>query len=510
MKKGPFKKVAALSFVLIITVVIVLSMVQNPEAVVLPQSSNVICVPDRSCNNGGTLPNTNFPNGDTFVFTNVQPSAIADGDSANPLTGNDTVMLLTSDFSFQTYWADADFNSRITSFVQNGGKLIIYDSESTTSDFSGFIYPFTASAPGAYGASTPVVNLLDDTLSSDDPTSDRYVNMALLTSTDAGGDANTMVSYNSNWYIDMVANNTLGVFGPVHTYAFYGDGMIIYNGLDIDYASATQVGNATGSQVLGMIWYLELSGQDIGPGVSVSGLTLSPKTATNPVETMHTVTATVTDSLAQPVEGKAVNFSITSGPNTGLKGAGVSDAQGQVTFSWSSSTAGTDTVTASMEGVENQTITDTATKTWVVEATASKVALTPKIGANPVGASHTVTATVTDDQDNPVSGVTVNFTVTSGPSMGTSGTGVTDAQGEATFSWTSNVVGTDTVTATIMLATGQPTSDTATKDWIPGNQIPEVPLGTIAIAAFMLIGIGLFMARGRISKKLKTWSIRTL
>lgn len=367
MRRNKAKKLAVTSLLSMCALILVSTlMVSNVSAAVFPKSSNVALVPDRYCSHGGRLPISGFPNGDTFTFTDMQPSVIADGTIADPLAAYDTVMLMTSDFSFGYYWGDSDFSSRITNFVANGGKLIIYDSESQTSDFSTFIYPFAASTPGAMGASTPVTIVDDNTLSSNNAADASYVNIALLTSTDAGGDANSMVTYNSNWYLDMAATNILNVYGPVHTYALYGDGLIIYNGLDIDYAS-TAVNNLSGSGVLGMIWYLELCGHDLGPGISVSGLTLSPKTATNYLGETHTVTALVTDSVGTPVPDITVDFEITAGPNMALSGSGVSDENGLVTFEWSSSVAGIDTVTATMATATGQAVSDTATKTWIDE-----------------------------------------------------------------------------------------------------------------------------------------------
>ena len=65
----------------------------------------------------------------------------------------------------------------------------------------------------------------------------------------------------------------------------------------------------------------------------------------------------------------------------------------------------------------------------------------------------------------------MTFTVTLGPNVGTTGTGVTNASGDATFTYTSNgAAGTDTIEATATLTgTGgvpTPVKDTATKTWI--------------------------------------------
>jgi len=73
--------------------------------------------------------------------------------------------------------------------------------------------------------------------------------------------------------------------------------------------------------------------------------------------------------------------------------------------------------------------------------------LAPPTAENPVGASHTVTATLTDDDQNPVAGETIGFEVVTGPNAGLTGTAVTDASGMASFTYTGATGGTDTITA---------------------------------------------------------------
>jgi hypothetical protein len=134
---------------------------------------------------------------------------------------------------------------------------------------------------------------------------------------------------------------------------------------------------------------------------------------------------------------------------------------------------------------------------------ASGLSLTPPTATNPLGQTHTVTAYVTDQYLNPISGVTVNFEITSGPNAGATGTTTTDNDGFATFSWTSSTIGTDTVKATIVNAAGATVEATAEKTWMPGNQVPEGPFGTIALSAAMLVGLGLFVGRNKIAKTMK-------
>lgn len=347
------------------------------HAYTFPKSSKVAMVPSNSCSNGGSLyVGSSWPLGDSFTFTNVAVANIANGAITDPIAagGYDTVMLMTSNFNFATYWADPDFSSRITSFVNGGGKLIIYTSETGYPNaFASFIYPFTITNPGQTGSSGgTLVNVADDTLSSSNAAADTYpnglqsyINLQLIVSqTDAVGDLSVMTSFDPNWYIDMTGINVNQKGGPAHTYAFYGTGLMIFNGMDLDYAGSVP-NNSNGANAVQMVWWRELCGQTLGQGQSVSGLTLTPATATNVVGDQHTVTAAVKDTINNPIPGTVVTFTITSGPNVGLTGQATTDANGQATFSWSSQVPGTDTVQASIPKATGGTITTTATKDWV-------------------------------------------------------------------------------------------------------------------------------------------------
>jgi hypothetical protein len=96
------------------------------------------------------------------------------------------------------------------------------------------------------------------------------------------------------------------------------------------------------------------------------------------------------------------------------------------------------------------------------------VVLSPLSATNPVGAQHTVTATVVDTNGNPVQGRLVTFQVLSGPNAGESGTDTTDANGEATFTYTgSGGAGTDQIQASFIDSLSNTKfSNIVTKDWV--------------------------------------------
>jgi uncharacterized repeat protein (TIGR01451 family) len=94
-----------------------------------------------------------------------------------------------------------------------------------------------------------------------------------------------------------------------------------------------------------------------------------------------------------------------------------------------------------------------------------KLSLTPATATNPIGTQHLVTATLTDAADNPVDSALISFTVAGvNPD---SGSGTTDENGEATFSYTGNNAGQDQISACYDADSSPPCEATAsaTKDW---------------------------------------------
>lgn len=100
-------------------------------------------------------------------------------------------------------------------------------------------------------------------------------------------------------------------------------------------------------------------------------ISLAPPTATNDTGTQHTVTATVLDNLS-PSVGLPVVFRVVAGPNLGQAsdaGSGEcspiscqTDANGQVSWTYTGSAPGTDRITASISGLESIPVE----KIWLV------------------------------------------------------------------------------------------------------------------------------------------------
>lgn len=121
------------------------------------------------------------------------------------------------------------------------------------------------------------------------------------------------------------------------------------------------------------------------------------------------------------------------------------------------------------------------------------VVLSPASATNKLGETHVLTAKVQDDTGAPVVGTTVTFTITSGPNAGKTGTAVTDANGEATWSYSSTKEGTDTIVASVTNAADKTfTSNEATKTWEKGTTpVPEFP--TVVLPAALLFGVVLIV-----------------
>jgi hypothetical protein len=125
--------------------------------------------------------------------------------------------------------------------------------------------------------------------------------------------------------------------------------------------------------------------------IHVPGISLTPITDANELTagTSHTVTATVSAGTFGPLAGVRVEFTVTAGPNVGATGSGTTDANGEVTFTWSPASIspaslGTDSVTATFTDAGDTVDygSASATKDWV-DTTPPSADCTPTV--NPAG-----------------------------------------------------------------------------------------------------------------------------
>ncbi len=191
---------------------------------------------------------------------------------------------------------------------------------------------------------------------------------------------------------------------------------------------------------------------------------LSPTTATNAVNTSHTLTATVQTNdgsgWASAPNGTTVNFTATA-PATPTSGT-CSLSSGTCTFAITSTTSGTVTInvssTFSVGGIGGTFTVATDTggdngthATKIFEE--ARLRLSPGTDTDAIGTPHTITATVDVTADGGstwtnATSVTVSYSVTSGSATPASGSCVTDGTGKCTFAITSAVAGPNTIHGT--------------------------------------------------------------
>jgi hypothetical protein len=112
-----------------------------------------------------------------------------------------------------------------------------------------------------------------------------------------------------------------------------------------------------------------------------------------------------------------------------------------------------------------------------IVAVAPNMTLDPPTAENPVGTTHTVTATVKNNAGEPQAGVPVEFVVT-GANAGAVGSCVpancaTDSNGQVKFTWTGTQVGDDTVNASVQF-NGATQTATAAKHWSTPAPPPSI------------------------------------
>ena len=204
------------------------------------------------------------------------------------------------------------------------------------------------------------------------------------------------------------------------------------------------------------------------PAIVGEGIVLTQSSSISPVGTPHTVTALVVNDLGQAVSGRVVDFQVISGPNAGTSNSGTTNANGEASFTYTgTSSAGTDVIVARfIDSTGNRQTSNKLQKTWVMRG--EGIVLTQSSSISPVGTPHTVTALVVNDLSQAVSGRVVDFQVISGPNAGTSNSGTTNANGEASFTYTgTGSVGTDAIVARFIDSTGNPRrSNEVQKMWV--------------------------------------------
>jgi hypothetical protein len=119
-----------------------------------------------------------------------------------------------------------------------------------------------------------------------------------------------------------------------------------------------------------------------GAAVVGEGITLSPSSGNNKVGESHTVTATVRNEDGEDIEGAVVHFDVTSGPSANTTDEATTGSTGKAAFTYSSSKAGTDQISASYTSSHGTTFESNAvSETWEEATTTTTTTTTTPTAA---------------------------------------------------------------------------------------------------------------------------------
>ncbi|HEX2831379.1 MAG TPA: Ig-like domain-containing protein [Thermoanaerobaculia bacterium] len=189
-----------------------------------------------------------------------------------------------------------------------------------------------------------------------------------------------------------------------------------------------------------------------GPDFASGALSLTPANVSGAGGSSITLTAKLKDTNGTPLANVVTDFAVTSGPNAGQTGQGITDSLGNARFTYLGSAQGADVVHASIANASGATlVSNDATVAWTTASCGPDVPLPPSgqasllyIGATRVQYSDAIelAALLTDDTGAPVAGRTLTFT------FGTSTlSAVTDATGVARMATIANVAPSEVVIA---------------------------------------------------------------
>ena len=198
---------------------------------------------------------------------------------------------------------------------------------------------------------------------------------------------------------------------------------------------------------------------------------VAPGTATNYIGTDHTVTAAFLHADGKPAVGVPVAVSIASASYGYREFSGwrSTNGYGNIGLTYSNSDPGTDVIQFS-GWVDGYVVSCRAAKTWVNGQ--GSCSLTPANDVNPVGTSHTVTATFRRSNGAPAagSGVSIKVSGVHGPVFAE---GVADANGIVAWPYTGTTVGTDAIEFSAFID-GRVVTCRARKTWVPARPTCDV------------------------------------
>ncbi len=176
------------------------------------------------------------------------------------------------------------------------------------------------------------------------------------------GDSNTFSPNGQGWCSAIEGTNINGVTGIQEGYLrTSAGGLVIYQGNDF-WCTLT---NSYDKKAFDNILDQPFNPDSLPCASPTIGINLGPPSATNPVGTSDTVTATLVQGNGTPATSVTVNFSV-GGPNTGKTGTGTTNSNGQSTFTYTDTGgAGTDSIVAGFTDTQGAVHTsNTVNATW--------------------------------------------------------------------------------------------------------------------------------------------------
>jgi len=222
-------------------------------------------------------------------------------------------------------------------------------------------------------------------------------------------------------------------------------------------------------------------------------LSLAPPTQIKVIGTNATVQATLVNGCGDALQGATVQFGVSSGPNVGLTGSGVTDTNGRASFTYSSSVAGQDALLSAVSNPAGTIFSNTVIVNWILPVTMTgrafgisnsgslaPIAPTPDTGSVATTTASSTTTPCVQSIPGSISAsvLCANVTTVLGPPTSTArayvaGASVTPAsivlrgvQATSTSNCSNGSSGTTTIaflkigTTTVIDTTGNPTPNT--------------------------------------------------
>ncbi|MBS2539061.1 Ig-like domain-containing protein [Catenulispora sp. NF23] len=132
-------------------------------------------------------------------------------------------------------------------------------------------------------------------------------------------------------------------------------------------------------------------------------LSLAPPQQELAVGSQASVTANYVNSCGDPLQGAPIAFKVSAGPNDGLTGTGTTDAAGNATFSYTSTTSGTDTVGSSTSNPAGTVSSNNVSVIWDILLTGRAYGLESSglLGITPTPQAGPVATTVAGNSSPP-------------------------------------------------------------------------------------------------------------